>query len=121
MKSGGERQTHCTAAREREREREQRTHGRVEEEKPIGGSSKAGDKKKIYLSFFCLALPFSLSLSERPLWDQVAAVQSELNFTWPCCCLIKHLTHCTFLLQHFYRGCRGGAGQSSQGEGKVKE
>lgn len=64
MKSGGERQTHCTAAREREREREQRTHGRVEEEKPIGGSSKAGDKKKIYLSFFfalpCLFLFLSL-------------------------------------------------------------
>lgn len=53
MKSGGERQTHCTAAQERERESEQRTHRRVEEEKPIGGSSKAGDKKKkrIYLSF----------------------------------------------------------------------
>lgn len=62
MKSGGERQTHCTAAQERERERAENTHRRVEEEKPIGRSSRAGDKKKkkrIYLSF----LPPSVFLS----------------------------------------------------------
>lgn len=86
--------------RGREGEREQRTHGRVEEEKPIGGSSKAGDKKKIYLSSFFL--PFSLSLSERPLWDQVVAVHSKLNFTWPLLLPLQAFDSLHFLTTAFF-------------------
>lgn len=102
-----------------EREREQRTHRRVEEEKPIGGSSKDRGKKKkgIYLSFS----PFSLSLSEGPLWDQVAV---ELNFTWLRCCPSQPLQAFLLIVLRAFSstfgrgrsGCCGG--QSSQKEGR---